>query len=104
MAFPKLSKPGPTRPAVVLTLVGVAAAISLLLALHEDGDPIETAVVIGGVSLVLFSAVALFTSDCVRVWHCVDYAWVATTFVTVIVALSNISETNRLRSLADAKL
>jgi hypothetical protein len=104
MFLSTLGKPGPARIGAVWLLGGLAAGIALLLAFLDHGEPIETAVAIGAVSLLLFTVAAVLTFDCVRAWHCVDYAWVATTFMTVVVALSNISENNRLRNLRDARL
>jgi hypothetical protein len=104
MIFSDLGRPGPARIAVVWLLGCLAAGISIWLVFHDHGEPIETAVAIGAVSLLLFTIAAVLTSDCVRGWHCIEYGWVAATFVTVFAALSNISEANRLRALSESKL
>jgi hypothetical protein len=95
-------QPGFRRRAFVFTIVVLAAGLAIFLSLSHLAQDLWLALGILVVSLVGFHIIALTSYDCAWSWRFVDYPWVLTTFMTILVALTNIYETSRAAPLMTA--
>lgn len=86
---------GKSRWIVVALASITAAAIAIAIAKRADDMWLAVALLVS--SLAGFHLLAFFTHERVRLWKAVDYVWVLTTFVAIVIALTNIHENERSR-------
>lgn len=80
-------------------IAALITVVSALVANLSGKSSLGGAITILIVSLLGFHLVGVLTPDCPRLWRCVDYPWILTTFMTIVLALTNIQETARLAPL-----
>src|SRR3954453_817012 len=93
---------GPKRRRIVLYALGILIALSAAISYWTDENPLLAAALIFVMSLATYSWLATITADCVRAWRSADYPWVLATFVSIVVALTNIAEARRKHGFEDA--
>ncbi len=86
---------------VIATLLATLA-VCTTIALSSSHD-LWAAVAILVISLAGFHAVAWLTFDCGSCWRAVDYPWVFATFMTILIALTSIYESQRMAPLVAAQ-
>ena len=82
-----------------ITLIAITTPVAFLIEFSRQGD-LQTALWIFVISLFGFSILAFMSWDCIRAWRAVDYLWVFSSFVAIMISLQKIRESERLDLLA----
>jgi hypothetical protein len=99
-----ITAPGWPRRLTRLAVIFLTASLSLLLLFIRPLGDLELAGVIFVLSFIGHSILAWLTFDSVKAWRAVDYPWVCASFIAVIFALANGTETALKQELQAAKL
>jgi len=102
--FALIQVPGWPRRIAIACVSALAAAASIFIAGSLKTNDLGAAFAILSVSIICFSGLAWLSFDCLLGWRLVDILWICASLAAVVVALTNISETERRSRLFQAKL